>query len=71
MDSKYKPQWIKKWQVVAGLCGFGWAFGLIYITDGGVYILGLFDQFFGILSFFLVGLGQVVALSWFYGASFY
>lgn len=67
MDSRLLPTWMKKHHLAGIMCFFGWLIGLIFITGGGVYIVNLFDTFTGIISLFIVGLIECIAICWIYG----
>jgi len=66
------PVWFKKpWRkelVLAGLCLFQFLIGISMITNGGVYVFHIFDNYAatGWCLLFL-GMMECVAMSWFFG----
>ncbi|GFY05794.1 sodium- and chloride-dependent glycine transporter 1 [Trichonephila clavipes] len=61
-----KLQRRKPW-VLASACGVMFAFGLLICTKGGMYLLQLMDNYAASFSALLIGLIEVVVISWVYG----
>ncbi|CAH0746844.1 unnamed protein product [Bemisia tabaci] len=68
------PNWIKRKLVCHEIlalvvCTSSFAFGLIYVTQGGMYFLQLMDHFAASVTVLSIALIELVAVSWFYGAN--
>lgn len=55
------------WKVTAGVCIAGFIIGLPMICNGGVYMFTLMEWHTASWAILLLGLGEVVIISWFYG----
>ena len=58
---------LRYWCVAAVTCVMGFAFGLIYVTPGGQWMLNLVDYFGGTLLIFALALFELGAIFWVYG----
>lgn len=48
-------------------CIFGFAFGLVYCTPGGQYILTLVDNYGGNFTIYVLATLECIGIAWFYG----
>ncbi|XP_050413684.1 sodium- and chloride-dependent glycine transporter 1 isoform X1 [Patella vulgata] len=60
-NSKYKMV------LTAGLCCVGFLFGLPFVTQGGIHLLNLIDNYIASISVMLLACFEVLVLSWCYG----
>ncbi|XP_077293648.1 sodium-dependent nutrient amino acid transporter 1-like [Arctopsyche grandis] len=58
---------VKHWHAVIAVAIFGFSIGLVYITPGGMFILNLVDHHGGSFIVYILGIGQICAVSWIYG----
>jgi solute carrier family 6 (neurotransmitter transporter, glycine) member 5/9 len=62
----YFPR-VKYWQF-AGICSiFGFLFGMIYFTQGGIHIIDLIDHFGGQFLVFALATIELIGIVWIYG----
>ncbi|XP_043279000.1 sodium-dependent nutrient amino acid transporter 1-like isoform X1 [Venturia canescens] len=57
----------QQWKMALILCIVGFLFGLPYVTPGGQWFVTLIDYYGGTFIALVVGLLQIVTVSWFYG----
>ncbi|XP_077293803.1 sodium-dependent nutrient amino acid transporter 1-like [Arctopsyche grandis] len=58
---------IKRWQAVTAVTVCGYSVALLYLTPGGMYILNLVDHHGATFVVYILGIGQIIAVSWIYG----
>ncbi|XP_067650906.1 sodium- and chloride-dependent glycine transporter 1-like [Haliotis asinina] len=60
---------LMKWRmsVNAVFCAVSFLIGLIFVTEGGMYVFQLVDWYFGIIILILGGLLECIILAWIYG----
>jgi NSS family neurotransmitter:Na+ symporter len=59
---------VKKEWVTFGVCAACFLAGIVYTTDGGIFILDIVDHFAAEYGLLLVGLAEVLVISWVFGA---
>ncbi|KAL3886790.1 hypothetical protein ACJMK2_026762 [Sinanodonta woodiana] len=57
----------RKFALLVCICIFCFLIGLIFCSQGGMYILQLFDNYAATYSLLIIGLVECLALSWVYG----
>lgn len=60
------PNW-KRWKITLFVCISLFLAGLIYTTPGGLYVLDVIDFFGGGFIIFVLGIVEIIAISWIYG----
>ncbi|XP_046328951.2 sodium- and chloride-dependent glycine transporter 1-like [Haliotis rufescens] len=60
-----------KWRMAinAVFCAASFLLGLIFTTEGGMYVFTLVDWYFAAIFFFFCGFLECVVLGWFYGVN--
>ncbi|MFC1775046.1 sodium-dependent transporter [Nanoarchaeota archaeon] len=61
------PKW-KKELVILCICLASFAVGIIYTTDGGIYILDIVDHFVVDYGLLIVGFSEAMIIGWIFGA---
>jgi len=59
---------VRKRVIVFCVCLANFLMGLVFTTTAGIYYLDITDHFITKFGLVLMGLGQVIAVGWFYGA---
>ena len=57
----------KYWQVAVGCSTVGFLAGLLYVTQGGQWMLTLVDHFGGTFLVFALAIVEIIAIFWIYG----
>ncbi|KAK3612140.1 hypothetical protein CHS0354_031215 [Potamilus streckersoni] len=57
----------RKFALLISICFICYMIGLIFCSQGGMYILQLFDNYAATYSLLIIGLVECLALSWVYG----
>ncbi|XP_046555784.1 sodium-dependent proline transporter-like [Haliotis rubra] len=62
---------LMKWRmsVNAVFCAVSFLLGLIFVTEGGMYVFQLVDWYFGTIFLILAGLLECIILAWVYGVN--
>lgn len=58
---------LKAGAVAVAVCSVGFLIGIVYVTPGGQMVLNLVDYFGASTIVFVLGFGEIVAISWVYG----
>jgi solute carrier family 6 (neurotransmitter transporter, glycine) member 5/9 len=58
---------VKQWQFALFGSTFGFLFGLVYITEGGIHVLGIVDTLGGQVLIFLLAFFELIGIVWIYG----
>ncbi|XP_052805874.1 sodium- and chloride-dependent glycine transporter 1-like [Mya arenaria] len=64
----FRKSQFRRVMLLVGISTFGFIVGLAFATQGGMYILQLFDNYAATYSLLVIGLVESLALSWVYGA---
>lgn len=64
----HKPHW-PHWKVAAGIATVQFGIGLVYVTPGGQFLIGLVDFFGASFVAFFFAIAQLIAFGWVYGVS--
>ncbi|XP_067652464.1 sodium- and chloride-dependent glycine transporter 1-like [Haliotis asinina] len=61
--------WLLKWRVIValGYCVISFLLGLLFTTEGGIYILQLLDWYFVVIFLIVDGFLECIILGWIYG----
>ena len=59
---------MKKQHIALIVCVLGFLAGIIYTTNGGLYILDIVDHFLTNVSLIVIGILECIAIGWIYGA---
>ena len=59
---------MKKQHVALIVCVLGFLAGIIYTTNGGLYMLDVVDHFVTSVSLIVIGILECIAIGWIYGA---
>ncbi|XP_046428317.1 sodium-dependent nutrient amino acid transporter 1-like [Neodiprion fabricii] len=58
---------LKRWQVMIGTAATGFAFGTVYVTPGGQFILTLVDYYGASFIVFILATFEIIGIIWVYG----
>lgn len=66
MDMKVFPN-AERWQIAGGICFGSFIVSLIFMCHAGLYYFEVFDAYGGNLPLFVIGMFELIAVSWVYG----